>query len=118
MDNEQEDDGLEYGFDCVAKDEGQEYYLWTYKEKYFWRRDFKKYKPYYNYDNGSDNINHVMKLVHCCLGVVECQGKSSSLSESIDLIKVNNGVIYIPQQKLKSFFFSNKVNAENYSLRF
>ena len=95
MHDEQEDDWFEDGLDSVPKDEGQEYNLWAYKEKYLWGCNFEKDKPYNNYDNGSDNIDHVMELVHSCLGVVECQGKSSSLSESIDLIKVNNRVIHI-----------------------
>lgn len=85
MHNKQEDDGFENGLACIPKNEGDEDKLRADKEEKLGGGDFQYEEPDDGYNDASNNINHLMKLVYCCLCVIQCQCKCSSFPKCIHL---------------------------------
>lgn len=85
MHDEQEDDGFENCLAGVPKDKGNEDQLRAYKEEELGSGYSEYKKPDDAYNDGSDEVHHMVKLVHSRLGIVQSQGKSSSTPKSVYL---------------------------------
>lgn len=83
--DKQEYDCFEYGLAGVSKYKCNQDKLWAHKKKEFGGGNFQYQEPNNQYDDGNQKIEHSMKFVHCCFGIIQCQSKCSPLPEGIHL---------------------------------